>query len=165
MFPHLPGSNPFTFTCVFISKSHNPVIQHGESRFAFQRLYFEFCNFPVVELALNFFGFSGGFWRAVRTGGGKVATWWRPLAMAGGGTVKIFKKCAPNGWFIFRFNTLTLQEACTNDLFQRPISLSQASLGRVYIYMGKREFVSIDGVIEPIKGVVHIQVLHIACSL
>jgi len=53
------------------------------------------------------------------------ATWWRPLAMAGGGTVKIFKKCAPNG--------------------------------RVYIYMGKREFVSIDGVIEPIKGVVHIQ--------
>ena len=31
-------------------------------------------------------------------------------------------------------------------------------LGRVYIYMGKREFVSIDGVIEPIKGVVHIQV-------
>ena len=85
--------------------------------------------------------------------------------MAGGGTVKIFKKCAPNGWFIIRFNTLTLQEACTNDLFQRPISLSQASLGRVYIYMGKREFVSIDGVIEPIKGVVHIQVLHIACSL
>ena len=33
-------------------------------------------------------------------------------------------------------------------------------LGRVYIYMGKREFVSIDGVIEPIKGVVHIQVNH-----
>ena len=31
--------------------------------------------------------------------------------------------------------------------------------------MGKREFVSIDGVIEPIKGVVHIQVLHSACSL
>ena len=26
--------------------------------------------------------------------------------------------------------------------------------------MGKREFVSIDGVIEPIKGVVHIQVLR-----
>merc|ERR1711990_844485 len=52
------------------------------------------------------------------------ATLWPLLAMAGG-TVKIFKKCAPNG--------------------------------RVYIYMGKREFVSIDGVIEPIKGVVHIQ--------
>lgn len=83
----------------FLSKSHNPVIQHGESRFAFQRLYFEFCNFLVVELALNFFGFSGGFWRAARRGGGKVATWWRPLAMAGGGTVKIFKKCAPNGWW------------------------------------------------------------------
>ena len=42
--------------------------------------------------------------------------------------------------------------------------LSRTSLGRVYIYMGKREFVSIDGVIEPIKGVVHIQVLHIAAS-
>ena len=78
---------------------YDPVIQHEESRFAFQRLYFEFCNFPVVELALNFFGFSGGFWRAARKGGGKVATWWRPLAMAGGGTVKIFKKCAPNGWW------------------------------------------------------------------
>ena len=38
--------------------------------------------------------------------------------------------------------------------------LSKTFLGRVYIYMGKREFVSIDGVIEPIKGVVHIQVLR-----
>ena len=39
-------------------------------------------------------------------------------------------------------------------------TLSKTFLGRVYIYMGKREFVSIDGVIEPIKGVVHIQVNH-----
>ena len=39
-------------------------------------------------------------------------------------------------------------------------TLSKTFLGRVYIYMGKREFVSIDGVIEPIKGVVHIQVDH-----
>merc|ERR1711962_773597 len=48
-----------------------------------------------------------------------------PTIVMGGGTVKIFKKCAPNG--------------------------------RVYVYMGKREFVSIDGCPEPINGVVHIQ--------
>jgi len=29
--------------------------------------------------------------------------------------------------------------------------------GRVYVYMGKREFVSCDGVVEPINGVVNIQ--------
>ena len=150
-----------------ILQSHNPVTQGGEKSSAFQRLYFEFCNFPVVELALNFFGFSGGFWKAARKGGGKVATWWRPLAMAGGGTVKIFKKCAPNGWWhqIQSPPHSCFKKCVPNDWLQRPISLSQASLGRVYIYMGKREFVSIDGVIEPIKGVVHIQVLHIACSL
>eukprot|EP00090_Calanus_glacialis_P028990 TRINITY_DN46486_c0_g1_i1.p1 TRINITY_DN46486_c0_g1~~TRINITY_DN46486_c0_g1_i1.p1 ORF type:complete len:406 (-),score=100.14 TRINITY_DN46486_c0_g1_i1:476-1693(-) len=45
-----------------------------------------------------------------------------------GGTVKIFKKCAPNG--------------------------------RVYVYMGKREFVSCDGAVEPINGVVNIQDHH-----
>lgn len=45
-----------------------------------------------------------------------------------GGTVKIFKKCAPNG--------------------------------RVYVYLGKREFVSCDGNIEPINGVVNIQDHH-----
>ena len=46
-----------------------------------------------------------------------------------------------------------------------PLSLSlQVSSGRVYIYMGKREFVSIDGVIEPIKGVVHIQVLSVCLT-
>jgi len=42
-----------------------------------------------------------------------------------GGTVKIFKKSAPNG--------------------------------RVYVYLGKREFVSCDGNIEPINGLVNIQ--------
>jgi len=45
-----------------------------------------------------------------------------------GGTVKIFKKCAPNG--------------------------------RVYLYMGKREFISCDGAVEPINGVVNIQDHH-----
>jgi len=49
----------------------------------------------------------------------------RPVLEMGGGTVKIFKKSAPNG--------------------------------RVYVYMGKREYVSIDGNIEPIQGVVYIQ--------
>jgi len=50
------------------------------------------------------------------------------LAGGMGGTVKIFKKCAPNG--------------------------------RVYVYMGKREFVSCDGAVEPINGVVNIQDHH-----
>ena len=61
-----------------------------------------------------------------------------------GGTVKIFKKCAPNGNFLY------------------PTFLVQIGsfLGRVYVYMGKREFVSCDGVIEPINGVVNIQDHH-----
>ena len=42
------------------------------------------------------------------------------------GTVKIFKKCSPNG--------------------------------RVYLYLGNREFVACDGSIKPITGVVNIQV-------
>eukprot|EP00088_Acartia_fossae_P007548 TRINITY_DN13551_c0_g1_i2.p1 TRINITY_DN13551_c0_g1~~TRINITY_DN13551_c0_g1_i2.p1 ORF type:complete len:400 (-),score=83.22 TRINITY_DN13551_c0_g1_i2:621-1820(-) len=42
-----------------------------------------------------------------------------------GGTVKIFKKCAPNG--------------------------------RLFVYLGKREYVQCDGVIEPVQGVVYIQ--------
>ena len=41
-----------------------------------------------------------------------------------GGTVKIFKKCSPNG--------------------------------RVYLYMGNREFVSCDGVAEPVTGIVYV---------
>lgn len=44
------------------------------------------------------------------------------------GTVKIFKKCSPNG--------------------------------RVYLYLGNREFVSCDGSIKPITGVVNIQDHH-----
>ena len=45
-----------------------------------------------------------------------------------GGTVKIFKKCSPNG--------------------------------RVYLYLGNREFVSCDGAIPPITGIVNIQDHH-----
>ena len=41
-----------------------------------------------------------------------------------GGTVKIFKKCSPNG--------------------------------RVYLYMGNREFVSCDGLAEPVTGIVYV---------
>ena len=45
-----------------------------------------------------------------------------------GGTVKIFKKCSPNG--------------------------------RVYLYLGNREFVSCDGAIPPVTGIVNIQDHH-----
>jgi len=44
------------------------------------------------------------------------------------GTVKIFKKCSPNG--------------------------------RVYLYLGNREFVACDGAIKPVTGVVNIQDHH-----
>ena len=49
------------------------------------------------------------------------------------GTVKIFKKCSPNG--------------------------------RVYLYLGNREFVSCDGSIKPITGVVNIQVQSVSVSI
>ena len=52
------------------------------------------------------------------------------------GTVKIFKKCSPNG--------------------------------RVYLYLGNREFVACDGSIKPVTGVVNIQVsdlIHIRKAL
>ena len=45
-----------------------------------------------------------------------------------GGTVKIFKKCSPNG--------------------------------RVYLYLGNREYVSCDGAIQPVTGIVNIQDHH-----
>ena len=45
-----------------------------------------------------------------------------------GGTVKIFKKCSPNG--------------------------------RVYLYLGNREYVSCDGAIPPVTGIVNIQDHH-----
>ena len=45
--------------------------------------------------------------------------------MPGPSTVKIFKKCSPNG--------------------------------RVYLYLGNREFVACDGEIQPVTGVVNIQ--------
>ena len=69
-------------------------------------------------------------------------------------------------WFVYKISPRS-HVLCVPDMigFNNPtLILSRTSLGRVYIYMGKREFVSIDGVIEPIKGVVHIQVLYIAAS-
>jgi hypothetical protein len=30
--------------------------------------------------------------------------------------------------------------------------------GRVYLYLGKREFVQCDGIIEPINGILYVQV-------
>ena len=50
------------------------------------------------------------------------------LIMPGPNTVKIFKKCSPNG--------------------------------RVYLYLGNREFVACDGEIPPVTGVVNIQDHH-----
>lgn len=32
-------------------------------------------------------------------------------------------------------------------------------LGRVYVYLGQREFVQCDGIVEPVQGIVYIQVL------
>ncbi len=32
-------------------------------------------------------------------------------------------------------------------------------LGRLFVYLGKREYVQCDGVIEPVQGVVYIQVI------
>ena len=63
-----------------------------------------------------------------------------------GGTVKIFKKCAPNGKKLMKPIKMDINAFCT--------------LGRVYVYMGKREFVSCDGAVEPINGVVNIQDHH-----
>merc|ERR1711953_1407124 len=51
-----------------------------------------------------------------------------PLSDIMGGTVKIFKKCSPNG--------------------------------RVYLYLGNREYVSCDGAIPPVTGIVNIQDHH-----
>ena len=83
--------------------------------FVISQLYPQHCTFLASLVAF------GELW-----GGGKVATWWRPLAMAGGGTVKIFKKCAPNGWFI-KFYTLPTSpphshfyKCALNDWFQHP---------------------------------------------
>ena len=67
----------------------------------------------------------------------------RPVLEMGGGTVKIFKKSAPNGGKVWYGGVMVV------------------FLGRVYVYMGKREYVSIDGNIEPIQGVVYIQVKQV----
>ncbi|TRY76389.1 hypothetical protein TCAL_02711 [Tigriopus californicus] len=64
-------------------------------------------------------------------------------------SMKIFKKSSPNGILGSSHDTSFVTE--TEDLIGFGIAL-----GRLYLFLGKREYVSCDGVIEDIKGVANL---------